>query len=328
MALKIHNVFDEGDLWYGYSDIEGGAEYVDADGENNFVTKDAGTYNVYWAKDTKIYITFVPEASSSEVPASSVTPEVSSEPVGPDTYFYAATGNYGLGSKTYLYTWEGEGGEGHQNAVFPGVEISDIPGFAITDATNFNGMGGIWKIPTNVLMEKFIITIVEADTTEHKTADLVPAANVFVAPEATEASANLGVQAALVKDIEEKIYTAKDKSVCNVSKEDAAALVARYDALVDKSAVDASTYWTYSVDFDHLTSEIIASDGEETRTNVTYAAIVEQLRVKANESVASAWNLGSATANTTLIVTISVVTLGLAAAGAMFIVSKKRRLQK
>ena len=291
--------------------------------DNNIHCKVAGVYDIYLTNNNYISVELHGEPAESSEEAS--TAEASSAPII-GGYFYVATGN-GY-EEQYLYTWEGEGGTGHENAKFPGVKLNDIADAYCTEGTNFNGNGGIWKVPASALMEKFKITLKDTDESQPveerqiETQDLDAAAGIYVAPGAAAGDLNLGAQANVTKAIEDKIVAAENKSVCNVAKADAELLVAAYDALTDKTAIDAATYWTYDVDIKDLT------DSTPAAANVTYDKLVEQLRFIAEGGNAGAWNVTNATNNIALIITISIVGVGLVGAGALYLVSKKRKLQK
>ena len=291
--------------------------------DNNIHCKVAGAYDVYLTNNN--YISIEPHGEPAESSEEASSAEASSAPIV-DGYFYVATGN-GY-EEQYLYTWEGEGGTGHENAKFPGVKLNDIADAYCTEGTNFNDNGGIWKVPASALMEKFKITLKDTNESQPveerqiETQDIDAAAGIYVAPGAAKGDLNLGAQANVAKAIEDKIVAAENKSVCNVAKADAELLVAAYDALADKTAIDAATYWTYDIDIKDLT------DSTPAAANVTYDKLVEQLRFIAEGGNAGAWNVTNATNNIALIITISIVGVGLVGAGALYLISKKRKLQK
>lgn len=299
--------------------VIGGAKdnFEKAEGEENYDIhcKVAAAYDIYLTANNYISI------------------ELHDQPTPIEGSFFVSTGDYGDGAKAYLYTWNSDE---DKNADFPGLEINatNYPAATCTSGTNFNKAGGIWEIPTSVLKAKFIITI-EAPTSAEdptpvekaKSGDIVAADGIYVAPGATteEAAGSVGValQAKLVKDIEAAIVATENDTVCEVTQATAEALVDRYDHLTSRTAIDAATYWTYdgSKGYDIVSAETPAYD------KISYADIVEQLRVIAGQN-AGAWNVQSTANNLTLIITVSVIGAGLVAAGAMYLVSKKRRLQK
>ena len=325
--------------------------YPDGTG-NEYTIEDAGDYTIYFvpegvaAEDWYLGYFYVapvdPGTSSSEESSgessseASTSEESSFEPIT-EGYIYISTGDYGYGSKMYLYTWTTEE---DKNADWPGLEINaeNYPTASCTTRTNFHGLGGLWKVPASVLKAKFIVTItepgysdptVQEETGRHKTEDLVSAANIFVGPEwsaqGVAESGPAAEQAALVHDIQAAIWNATDHSVCMVSKTDAQSFVERYDALTDKAFINNSTYYTYdgTVPYDQLKS----IEGQPDEKNFLFSDIIEQLRVIAGQN-AGAWSIGGVTGNVTLIITVSVVTAGIAAAAALYLISKKRRLQK
>ncbi len=275
---------------------------VDAnDGDKNIKCAVAGNYNIYLQESGSVII----------------------EPVLDDTSIYLATGNYANATTAYLYTWNSAEDE---NAPFPGVALSTIDGATCTAASNFNGQGGIWSVPTSAFKSYFKLVLQEAipdsDPTNHESQDLLTVPGVFVAPEAWHHSASLGQQAKLVKDVEAAIEGATLKSVCNVEKETATTLVAAYDALVEKDTAEAATYYTWDANIEELT------ESTETLHDVTYAELLVQLRAIAESGSATIWAINEVTSNSAFVITISIVMLGVVAAGALYFISKKRRLQK
>ena len=101
-------------------------------------------------------------------------------------------------------------------------------------------------------------------------------------------------------------------------------LVTRYDALTDKAAINNSTYYTYDGTKSYSEVKSLAEPG---KTDIDYTDIIDQLRVIAGQN-AGAWNVNGVSNSVTLIITVSVVFAGIVAAGAMYLISKKRRLQK
>ena len=295
---------------YDHVTVIGGAKdnFEAGETDNNIHCAVAGFYDVYLTGNNYISI------------------ELHDQPTPIKDYFFVSTGNFGEGTKAYLATYDTDGEKD-----LPGVEINDtnFEGASCTEASNFNDMGGVWEIPTSLLKAKFIVTIIDSEEqVKAQTEEIDKADGLFIAPGATaEAAAGsiaLAWQARLVKDTETAIRASTAESVCNVSKVAAQNLVDAYDELKIKAAYDKSTYWTY--DPSQTYDEAIEAD-PKVMADVSYADIVEQLRVIAYPS-SSAWNVKTVANNMALIITVSVVAAGVAVAGAMYLISKKRRLQK
>ncbi len=237
-------------------------------------------------------------------------------------YLYVSTGNYGLGARAYLYTWDG----GNENADFPGEEInaSNFPQASVTMGIDFGGIGGIWKLPIeDIVYPNFIITIQKPDSSLVQSGDLTRAADIFVAPGAAAqdvaGSATIVAQAKLMLDIDQAMLAASRKSVCLIEKAVAATLVEAYDGLEETDYIDSSTYTTYDVNLEDL--------DEETSPTAPRALtdILAELRRIAEAENPGAWQVGSARTNFALLIAVSVLFVGASFAGVMVLFAKKRR---
>ena len=293
---------------------DGDKAWFPGDGVDNYVIPEDGDYTVYFvpdgvaAEDWYEGFFYVAKKGEPEPPA----------PTGDYIYISTADG----ATSTKLYTWSGEEPNVEEKAPWPGEEINTIEGVEVTMWTNFNEKGGLWKVPASALKDKFIVTITTGEG-EFKTGDLVTAGGVYVAPAASATDAVLGPQAEVVFDIQAAIGATAHRSVCEVTKEKATELVAEYDALTKHDTLDASKYYTYK----GVYKEGLDPEKDE-MDNWDFSAIVAELRATAESGVPSAWNIGSTTNNTTLVVTLLVVGGGIVGAVALYLISKKRRLQK
>ena len=306
--VKARSYVDGTKTWYtagaeGYS-------FANVDEEGNYVFTKSGTFNFFLNAEGKLYVT------------------AKTAPIAEDGYVYVSTGNWPAEAevKFYCYSWTDEdldkGIAGQENAPWPGVALDEYEGATISNGLNFNNAGGLVQVPVANLLDNMIfvvdVTEPEKEPARYQTPDFATTPNVYINTTAAEPTLDAAgaLQAVVAKEIADAVKGATDASVCKVSSAAASIIVNHYDALLDSGMVDNATLWTYN------------GENPEENANVKLVDIVAELReiagsVNADAFRVSATNNGNTTA---IIVAISVVSVGVLAAGAMFYFNRKRRM--
>ncbi|MCR4562670.1 MAG: hypothetical protein K5694_05665 [Bacilli bacterium] len=295
--LRARSYLSSTDTWLEPASPTG-YTFATVNGSNYVFTK-AGTYTFYINENDQLWVTG--EAG---------------HPIVETDRVYISTGNYGDGHDLYVYTWDDE----THNAEFPGEKITEMTGVSCTDGLNFNSAGGIYEIPATSLKDKFIISVYNGEAKVVQTGDIAREGGLYVNPtlgtEHTGTTEIIASEAYLAKAIVDKINATEHDSVCEVIPTDAKALVEKYDELhSDTDVIDAATYWTYES----------TSMAAKTK-NVTIAKMIPQLRISAAKVAPSAWAFKDAVDENNLTpIIITIVSITLASALAVYLLSKKRR---
>ncbi len=187
-----------------------------------------------------------------------------------DSYFYYVSSSDSTGSM-YLYTYGGD----VQFGAWAGTQVTAVSGQAeVHGVLSLNGSSQyIYKIPYSTTAADTHVII--HDNGGNQTANLALAEHgaYTYAKDAGAADADLGaaIDLLLASETKRNAVTASGSilvySICGVSADDAATLYNAYAALSDgaKAYVDATTTYTYD------------PDDSSKETNVSYAAIMQQL---------------------------------------------------
>ncbi len=244
-----------------------------------------------------------------------------------DDYIYYVTGSEEA-TTNYIYSFGGD----CQFGAWETTKVVDVDGVAeVHGVLSFNGTPrNIYKIPYSTTAEDTNVII--SDGHGNQTADLplVPGSAYTFSGDAGDADMGAALDLLLFVEGKRNAVTAVeglllDYSICGISAEDAATAWNNYEALSEdaKAYVDATYTWTYAG----------AYDGENVpdETGVSYANVMLQLHAIAVAGGAISesnmlYNVNST--NNAFVITISIVMTGVVAAGALYFISKKRRLQK
>ena len=217
-----------------------------------------------------------------------------------------------------LYAYDTYCGKEVQLNNWPGVTLTDC-----TDDTGFNGSHGIIKA-TFTHITNSVKIILNNGSDENKSDSLVVTNGAYYY--ATDDSklyngvtinANMGAQAAVVHAINKTIMATEHKSTCEVSKSNAASLVALYDALDEENRglVDAAVFYSWT------------SDSYAGKENYTYDKVVEELREISNKEVPAPFASfeTNRVQSTTIICVIIAVALASCVAGSLLIFKRKEK---
>ena len=214
---------------------------------------------------------------------------------------------------------------------FPGTKVT-----AVTEMVSFrpdtsvggyaNDWGGIYKVA--YYSDSGDTKMVLSDGTDtNKSKDLVITEGAFydltnIQTADYAGAADKGAAAKVIYDINaaQKAVVAAGSilagSVCGISRNDATALAAEYNALTadEKKMCDQSNLTTYNY-----------ADRTGTKVAVSFYQVVEQLNLIAASGSGTASIHDTIHDNSGLFITLGVLTAGLTAAGAMIFIAKKRK---
>lgn len=239
-------------------------------------------------------------------------------------YFYFQSMTW---SAAYVYTF----GQSQAMGAFPGTKVT-----AVTEMVSFrpdtstggyaNDWGGIYKVA--YYSDSGDTKMVLSDGTDtNKSKDLVITEGAFydltnIQTADYAGAADKGAAAKVIYDINaaQKAVAAAGSilagSVCGISRSDATALAAEYNALTadEKKMCDQSNLTTYNY-----------ADRTGTKVAVSFYQVVEQLNLIAASGSGTASIHDTIHDNSGLFITLGVLTAGLTAAGAMIFIAKKRK---
>jgi len=237
----------------------------------------------------------------------------------PTTVYFTNTG----WDNTYVYSFGGQ----NQFGNWPGAQITTL-----TNGATLNGIGAVYKAE---LHSEYGDDHVIFNDGTGGTAGVAQTNNMVVTADAcyqlndaNEATGNidLGSAAAVVYDI--NYYRCNvvasgsilEDSVCGIGKNDAASLIASYDALnaTAKAYVDNSTDYTYNY-----------QDTAGSAIDISYVDIIAQLRLLAVDGSSSSTILsGVVNSNPAIILAILFSTISAVGIATYFIIRKKKALDQ
>ena len=237
----------------------------------------------------------------------------------PTTVYFTNTG----WDNAYVYSFGGQ----NQFGNWPGAQITTL-----TNGATLNGIGAVYKAE---LHSEYGDDHVIFNDGTGGTAGVAQTNNMVVTADAcyqlndaNEATGNidLGSAAAVVYDI--NYYRCNvvasgsilENSVCGIGKNDAASLIASYDALnaTAKAYVDNSTDYTYNY-----------QDTAGSAIDISYVDIIAQLRLLAVDGSSSSTILsGVVNSNPAIILAILFSTISAVGIATYFIIRKKKALDQ
>lgn len=244
-----------------------------------------------------------------------------------DSYIYYFTGSSSA-TTHYIYSFTDETvSHEEQFGAFPGTQITSIPGVQeVQGVVQFQDKNQkVYKIPYNAGFFKddhFIINI-GSDADKSANLALVNHSSYYY-NDAAESHNDVAAQCfELILDVEatrnavKAAGSIKDYSICGVSQEDAATLLARYAAFSKENRetyIDSSKTYTYKVD---------KTEGEEL---VSFYDIFRELARIADQPFPSTGVIGygEQTTAVSMVIVVAAVTVAIIAAGSVLILRRRK----